>query len=303
MVKCAIDNTEHEDVNYLHGHLRKLKISQKDYWEKYFPRFDLLTGEKIEYKNYKNYIISDFVDKKNLNKWCNLYPEKGIAWGKNYLKYRKEEKGLIRAPHHVELRSLYSPNVRYFEKYSDYAEICKNIKFDVKFDYKKEITTTQLPKGYKIIIDTREQSALSLKNSYVDTLKFGDYALAGDLDKGVRIERKSLNDLVGSFGKDIERLKKEMARAKEANAYLVILIEKDINKSLSFDYQYETRFAKVSPDHVFKNIRDCIKEFDNIQFLFVDGRKEASRILIKLFEMSEEVKTIDLQYFYEIGKL
>jgi hypothetical protein len=302
MIKCLIDDTEHYGINELHGHLRKLKVTQKDYWEKYNPKFDLLTGEKIEYKNYKQYFISDFTDKKNLNKWCNLYPDKGVEWGKNYLRRRKEEKGLKRAPHHVELRSLYSPNVRYFEKYSDYAAICRELGFEVVFNYKQEIITKSLSKDDKIIIDTREQSPLNIRNSYVDTLKFGDYALANEIHK-VRVERKSLNDAVSSFGKDIERLKREMQRAKDAGACLVVLIEKNINDSLHFDYQYETRHAKVSPDHVFKNMRDCLTEFDNLQFLFVDGRKEAARVLIKLFEMGEQVKTCDLQYFYELGKL
>jgi hypothetical protein len=302
MVKCLIDDTEHYGINELHVYLRKLKVTQKDYWEKYHPKFDFLTGEKIEYKNYKQYYISDFTDKKNLNKWCNLYPEKGVEWGKNYLRRRKEEKGLIRAPHHVELRSLYSPNVRYFEKYSDYAAICRELGFEVKFNYKQEIISKPLSKDNKIIIDTREQDPLSLKNSYINTLKFGDYALANEKTP-IRVERKGLSDFVGSFGKDIERLKREIQRAKDANGYLIVLIEKDVNKSLSFNYQFETRYAKVSPDHVFKNMRDCLAEFDNLQFLFVDGRKEAARVLIKLFEMGEQVKTCDLQYFYELNKL
>jgi hypothetical protein len=303
MVKCLIDGSEHHGINELHGHLRKLKITQKDYWEKYHPRADLLTGEKIEYKNYKQYSISDFINKDNLGKWCNLYPEKGVEWGKNYLKHRKKEKGLIRAPHHVELRSLYSPNVRYYEKYADYTTVCEELGFKIQFDYKQEVALAPLQKNTKIIIDTREQDALPLKNSYIDTLKFGDYALAGALDKGVRIERKNLNDFVGSFGKNIERLKREMQRAKEAGGYLIVLVEKDIKKALAFDDQYETRYTKVSPDHVFKNVRDCLAEFDNLQFLFVDGRKEAARVLIKLFEMGEQVKTCDLEYYYEIGKL
>jgi hypothetical protein len=302
MVECLIDNTSHYGINELHGHLRKLKVTQKDYWEKYHPKFDLLTGEKIEYKNYKQYSVSDFVDKKNLNKWCNLYPDKGVEWGKNYLQHRKEEKGLIRAPHHVELRSLYSPNVRYFEKHSDYNKVCHELGFKIKFDYKQEISTKPLSKDDKIIIDTREKSPLNIKNSYVDTLKFGDYALANEKTI-VRVERKSLGDYINSFGKNIERLRREIRRAEEASGYLIILVEKNINDSLHFDYQYETRHAKVGPDHIFKNMRDCLAEFDNLQFLFVDGRKEAARVLIKLFEMGEQVKTCDLQYAYELGKL
>ena len=47
MIKCLIDDSQHYGVNELHGYLRKLKITQKKYYETYLPRKDLLTGETI----------------------------------------------------------------------------------------------------------------------------------------------------------------------------------------------------------------------------------------------------------------
>jgi len=67
MIKCLIDNSEHENAVKLHGYLRKLKVTQKDYYEKYLPRKDLLTGEPIEFKDYKSYLISDFKKKINFS--------------------------------------------------------------------------------------------------------------------------------------------------------------------------------------------------------------------------------------------
>ena len=65
MLKCLIDGTEHYGVKELHAHLRKLKVTQKDYYEKYVTKKDLLTGELIEFKDYKSYEISDFKNKIN----------------------------------------------------------------------------------------------------------------------------------------------------------------------------------------------------------------------------------------------
>lgn len=303
MVKCLIDNTEHDNIDKLHYHLRKLKITQKDYYEKYNPRFDLLTGEQIEFKNYKSYIISDFKDKKNLNKYCNQFPEKGVEWGKQYLARRKQEKGLVWAPCHAELRSLHCPNVRYFEKFSDYEQICRELGLKTKFNYKSKLTFTALAKDTKIIEDSREQTPLNLANSYVDTLNFGDYTITKGNKANLYIERKSLNDFVSTVGKNIERFRRELERAREAKAYVVVLVEKDINKSLSFDHQFETRYAKVSPDHIFKNMRELLADFEDLQFLFVDGRAEAARVLLKLFELGNQIKITDLEYHYEIGEL
>lgn len=303
MLKCLIDNSEHENVNKLHLYLRKLKVTQKDYYEKFIPKFDLLTGEKIEYKNYDSYVISDFKDKNNLNKYCNKFPDKGVEWGKMYLARRKKDKNLVYAPCHAELRSLYCPNVRYFEKFSDYKNICDELGFINKFHYNKELNFTKLAVGTEIIQDTRERNPLNIKNIVVDTLNFADYTITKGNKANLYVERKGLADMVGTLGKDIQRFRRELERAEEANAYVVVLIEADINKSLSFDHQYETRYAKVSPDHIFKNMRDLLYDFQDLQFLFVDGRKESARVLVKLFELGEQIKTVDLEYYYEIGKL
>ncbi len=198
---------------------------------------------------------------------------------------------------------MHCPNVRYFEKFSDYSKICKELELKIKFNYKNPLKFTALASKVGIIQDTREQFPLKLKNSYVDTLNFGDYTITSQNPANLYVERKSLNDLVGSIGKNVERFRRELERARDAGAYMVVLIEKNINDSLSFDHQFETRYAKVSPDHIFKNMRDLLAEFENLQFLFVDGRKESERVLIRLFELGDQIKTGDLQFKYEVKEL
>ena len=93
----------------------------------------------------------------------------------------------------------------------------------------------------RIIIDTREQAPWSFDPSSVDvevgTLKTGDYALAGDLQFG--IERKSLDDFLGTIGKGWKRFERELDRMDAAEwVAKVIIVEGD----------YVTCFFAQSPD-------------------------------------------------------
>lgn len=69
------------------------------------------------------------------------------------------------------------------------------------------------PSNVVAIIDTREQNPLNLSplTTVTDSLTTGDYALAACPDV-CRIERKSLQDLIGCVGNDRERFEKEISR-------------------------------------------------------------------------------------------
>jgi ERCC4-type nuclease len=93
----------------------------------------------------------------------------------------------------------------------------------------------------RIIIDTREQAPWSFDSGSVDaevgTLKTGDYALAGDLHFG--IERKSLDDFLGTIGKGWKRFERELDRMEAAGwVAKVVIVEGD----------YMTCFFSQSPD-------------------------------------------------------
>ena len=76
-----------------------------------------------------------------------------------------------------------------------------------------------------IIIDTREQRPWSfephLVHSTVGTLKTGDYAIAGD--DGFAIERKGLDDFVGTISTGWDRFCREIERMKDWPAKVVIV--------------------------------------------------------------------------------
>lgn len=312
-IKCLIDNTEHDSIESLHKYLRKFKIKQEMYYEEYFARRDLLTGEKILFKNYEQYFNTDFKDKNNLKKWLKLNPEKGKEWSIEWLKKRKEKKNLILSPTQVELRSLTCPSIHYYETIGGYNNICESIGLKSRFNYNSKPIFNRLPDSIVIIQDSREQTPLKLPyNIKIGKIDAGDYGLEEKYDKKIYVERKNLNDMVASLSSKqrkensdakfgVERLKAELERAKQNNSYIIMLVENNINDALSFNYLPQMRWTKTNPNHIFKNLRDLSHEFTNFQVLFVNGRKEASKILIKIFEASETVKNIDLQYLYECG--
>jgi len=69
------------------------------------------------------------------------------------------------------------------------------------------------PENVTALVDTREQTPLDLSPLRVQshTLSTGDYALAACPD-AIRIERKSLSDLLGCVGNDRERFDREVLR-------------------------------------------------------------------------------------------
>ena len=82
-----------------------------------------------------------------------------------------------------------------------------------------------------IIQDTREQSPYSFSRILprpevvVGTLKTGDYSLQGHEDQ-ITIERKSLADAYGTFGKGRARFERELERMSEFQ-FAVVMIEAD----------------------------------------------------------------------------
>ncbi len=87
------------------------------------------------------------------------------------------------------------------------------------------IPKTIKPESVTAIIDTREQTPLDLAplRSLVSTLDTGDYSIVG-LEHVVRIERKSLPDLIACVGRERERFDREVQRLL-AYPVRVLLIE------------------------------------------------------------------------------
>ena len=159
MVKCEECGKEFPSERSLHAHLKSHKLKIKDYYYKYFPRRDKYDNELIKFVNKESYFATDFNNKNNLKKWMShVEPPVAKEYFKNFLIGRKEKKDLEFAPCQVELRSLMSPSVAYYQKvFGDYNKICEEVGLSTKYK------TISEPLGYypekykneKIYIDTR----------------------------------------------------------------------------------------------------------------------------------------------------
>lgn len=78
-----------------------------------------------------------------------------------------------------------------------------------------------------VVIDTREQTPWHFDSCFavtsIGTLRVGDYALKADL--GFAVERKSLDDFLGTISSGWERFKREIIRANAAGYTLPIIVE------------------------------------------------------------------------------
>jgi len=93
-VICHLDNSEHETIEGVHSVLKRFRVKQEDYWHEFAPRYNVATGKLIPYKSYDQYFSQDLENKNELKAWIKKEPERAREWAINWLKKRREEKGL-----------------------------------------------------------------------------------------------------------------------------------------------------------------------------------------------------------------
>ena len=110
-----------------------------------------------------------------------------------------------------------------------------------------------MDKKRAIIIDTREQRPWAFPPyavTRVATLKQGDYALEGD--ERFAIERKSLDDFIGTVFSGWDRFRRELERMARADfAAKVIIVEADFHQ-LCFSVAEDGRL--IAPEHRHYNV-------------------------------------------------
>ncbi len=286
------------------------RVKEKDYYEKYWPKQDMLTGEKLEFKNPEQYDFTDFKDKKNLKTYIETNTKDFVLnYLANSLKKRLKIKNSFCLPSEFELKSLQFPTLKYLEKkYTSYVfrELLDLINNGVtkinevilsKNFHNNELN--EINKKLEFIVDSREQSVLDLQNIQIEKLCYGDYSIKNNNDK-IYIERKSLTDFIGTLSQGYERFQKELERCKKDNGYLIVLIEEKYSNILGFNYLPHCKRIKASPEFIMHNARELLRLYPfNLQILAVDGRKEAARVINKIFKLEENPRSIDLQYYYD----
>lgn len=308
---CRNCKKEFKSEASLHKHLKAHGLRMAEYYQQYYPRHDLYDGKLIKFKNKEYYFSSDFNSRTNLKMWLKQAPEdEAKKYCINLLKTRKKAKNLVYAPSQVELRTLMFPPIYYYDLlFGDYYELCEKLGLKSKHGKVGELITgaAYSKDNYAIYVDTREQLPLDF-DWPIETkgLKVGDYALNDSLVTcNCHIERKSLADFISTLSvKHFDRFEREIIRAKELGVYLIILVEDTLNNALSFRYlPYISKKIRVTPEFIFRNVRQLIQKYPDIQFLFVKDRDESSRIIKKIFFSGCYYRKIDLQSAYDMKKL
>ena len=307
---CKICSEEFESDGSLHKHLKVHKLRVIEYYQQHHARFDMFDGKIINFRNKEQYLSTDFNSRTNLRMWIKAsLPEVVRDYIYSILIKRKERKNLTYSLSQVELRSLVMPPVFiYNEIFDDYYDLCERLGFKNKYDNFSDIISSFVyDDSYKIYVDSREQKPLVFERpTEVKGLKFGDYAFSDkDATCNCYIERKSVSDLIGTLSGGYERFLREIERSVENQANLIVLVEESLSNCLNFNhlphvYQKNT---KVTPEYIFHNVREIIQKYPSVQFLFVKGRKEASRIIERIFTCGCAYKKIDLQFAYDTERL
>jgi hypothetical protein len=306
-VICKIDGKEFKDEKSLHLALKGYGLNKVKYYQTYYTRRDLLTNELINFKTKEQYLTSDFNDKNNMKKWLKEQPlEKSQEYCKELLIKRKQNKKLTCSPTQVELRTIMAPSILFYNKiFKDYYDICSSIGLENKFIHPNFINNqfkNKLTQKDTIYVDTREQSWLKFDVPFeIKTLLFGDYACSND-NCNCFIERKSLSDFISTLSvKNYDRFKNEINKALNNNSYIIVMVEETLSNALSFQYlPHISKKIKATPEYIFHNVRELLQNYNNLQFLFVDGRKEMTRIIEAIFSSKCFYKKIDLQLAYDM---
>ena len=311
-LECKACDKVFSSERSLHAHIKVHNLRVVSYYQKYYPRYDLHDGSIIKFKSKEQYFSQDFNNRTNQRKWIESQDKTDAKeYLKSLLEKRIETKEISFSPCQVELRSLLIPSIVFYEKFfDDYYQLCREIGLNNKY---KKINELIVANGYsedeglEIFIDTREQMPLDFNfPSRVRTLKYGDYALSNkDITCNCYIERKSLADFISTISvANHDRFCREIERAKEDNANLIILVEDTLSHAMSFPFlPYISKKIKVTPEFIFHKVRRMIQNYDHIQFLFVKDRGEASRVTEKIFFSKCVYKDIDLQLAYDKGIL
>jgi len=309
-VICKVDGKEFKDEKSLHLALRGYGLNKEKYYHTYYPKKDLLTGDTINFKTKEQYLNSDFNDKNNMKKWLKEQPlDKAQEYTKQLLAKRKEDKKLTYSPCQVELRTIMAPSIISYNKlFNDYYDVCSSIGLENKFIHPSNIIhqfKNKLNSKDTIYVDTREQNWLKFNIPFeIKTLPYGDYTCSND-NCSCFIERKSLSDFISTLSVgNLERFKNEITKAKKDNAYLVVVVEEKLSNALSFQYlPHISKKIKATPEFIFHNVRQLLQEFDNLQFVFVDGREEMKRTIESIFASKCFYKKVDLQLAYDMKLL
>ncbi len=298
-VFCGTKFPENKHYYACHG------TTLEKYFIANFPKHSLVTKRQLPFKNIESYYFHDVLNKEELKTYLNsLNDDDKRAYCVTLLKKRLEIKGQSALPGQIETRSLLMPSVKYYDQLFEngYYALGESLGFTNRFrklDGALQTVNHQL----SMLIDTREQHVLKFKSfrRKIQKLDYGDYRLETIEYGNAAVERKNITDFISSFGKNLDRLEKEIDRAISDNGYLYILVEESLQNALKFNtLPYVSRKIKATPDFLFYNVRKIMQLYSNVQFVFVKNRADMEKFIPFVLVNHNVLRSIDLQLYYDV---
>jgi acetone carboxylase gamma subunit len=300
-LQCKICQKNFENGDEIAKHVKIHKTTAKKYFTQYYPKSDFLDAQPIEYKSFEQYYLNDFTNKRNLKKWLK---ECDIESSCSYLITKLTDyclvKGLDCIPSQSQIKTIAClPSIEIFHEFcgKSFCDIANSLKLKCNFNYKEKHTIKDLNNISldQMVIDTREQKPLQFNGLKIisSKLECGDYAIYKD--DSLVIERKSITDFFSTLSGGFDRFVREIERAKKLGVYIVVLIESPLNTAL---YCKRT-FGMCSGDYIMHHMRKICRQFNNVQFVFCDGRADLTKKVLYILDMKEQAKTTDLQYLFD----
>lgn len=132
-----------------------------------------------------------------------------------------------------------------------------------------------------IIIDNREQRGWDFPLSKRACLRAGDYSLEG-LEDQIAIERKSIDDYVGTILRSHVRFSKELEKLKTYR-FAAVVVECSFSDIVAGRYT-----SDVSPSSVIGMTVAMMVKYWPVQFLFAGDRVEAQAFVGRLLARLDE---------------
>ena len=298
--KCRECGKDFSSRKSLHAHLKAHNLFLGEYYVKNFEKRDLLTGELLKFKNFDQYFTEDFNQPENYISWVKVTsPQKAKKHLKEHSTRVFEGRGLKYAPPNLYYKLFKLPDIKYYKKlWGSYFNFSKEMDLKPWFD-------KNLPKGFweedcsqlPIFIDTREKKPIHFGVGESNKLDFGDYTAKGSYYSKTFVDRKSLSDFKLTFGKGIDRFRREMDRCVEFDSYMFVVVEDSVEGIIE---ENKTSKYKTNLGYLWHNVRGLLVDYpENIQFVFAYSRKGVKKIIPKILKHGQSLWHVDVQYHLE----
>jgi len=297
---CLECEKKFDNKRSFHLHLKAHALTIGDYYVKHFNKKDLYSGEKIPFRNFDQYFRDNFINYDNFVAWMESAPQSDV---KKYIQGRVEDKfehkDIKISPPNLFYDLSEMANIYYYKKFwGSYSKFLE--KLNIENYFKKTLPQDFWDhecKEMPIFIDTREKAPLRFDKGVTNKLDFGDYTAGGEYYSKTFVDRKAQDDFRQTFGKDIERFRREMDRCVQFDSYMFVVAETTIEKLE--DNNKVSKF-KSNLGYLWHNIRSLMIDYpENLQIIFACSRAGAKKIIPKILYHGNALWNVDLQYFID----